>query len=166
MAKISQTSRRRLLRFGSGDVEEDVGGHAGAQVRRVGGEADLDAEDLFDAVFLGLNVARREFSAASNLFDLAFKIFAGKGIDLDSHLIAKVKLAEPGGGNINAQPEMAGVEQGNDRRVRRENVARFYVERFDDSGRGGSDFQFFDLRLDFGELSLSGSNTFGTRTRE
>ena len=59
----------------------NIGRHPGAHLALGVIESNFNAEDLFDSLTDCLNVARREFCLASDLFDDSPKIFAGLGID-------------------------------------------------------------------------------------
>src|SRR5579859_2506064 len=58
--------------------ERDIRRHAGAEPVALVWQAHLDAEDLLDAVFDGLDVARSEFRRAIDLFDCPLEILVGK----------------------------------------------------------------------------------------
>lgn len=150
-----------------GEVGEvDVGGHAGAEVGGVGGEPDFDAEDLFDAVLGGLDVAGGEFGGAGDLFDFAGVFLVGKGVDFDADFLGELEVAEPGGGDVNADPKVGGEEDCGDGGVGLEDVAGFDVEGFDDCGAGGGDFEFFELGFEFGKLGFDLGDAFGAGAGE
>src|SRR5438067_9901336 len=111
----------------------NIGGHARAQLIVVVWQTNLHPEHLPNSIFHGLDVARCEFGLTIDLLDHARKIFPRKRIDLDAHLIANFNFTKPRLGNVNADPQMLGKEQGCDFLVKRrnQNVARLHVEHFE-----------------------------------
>lgn len=148
-----------LLLRQSGKI--DVGGHAGAEVISVSGQADFDAEDLFDAVFDSLDVAGGELGDAGDLFDFALEIPVWKGIDADAGFVTDLEVAKPGFGNIDAQPEVRGEQKRCYRCVGGKNIAGFDVEGFNHGASGSVDFKFANLGVDFGKLRFGLGNAFG-----
>src|SRR5436309_13773338 len=85
--------------------EKNVGGHPGAESVLLVIEMDLYAEDLLDAVFHCLNIARSEFRLAIDLLDDAREIAIGIRIDADPHGVVQLDQAQPRLGHVNANPK-------------------------------------------------------------
>src|SRR6266852_917333 len=166
----------------------DVGGHASADA--AGGiiDADFYAENLMDALFAGLHVARQKFGLLVDLFHYTIENLVGEGIDADFSFLAELDAADHGFRDVDADVNLVALKQCRDRRIRRNEVARAHVQNLHGRGGRGRDlalaeasfvvsvgsFREFDIfvavaALEFFESCLrlvvtrqSGSDFFGT----
>src|SRR5262249_10954807 len=127
--------------------------HSRAQFAFAVIESHFDAEYLFDAFADGLDISRRKFGFSRDLFDGALVVFVGLGIDANLNGFTELDVTKPRFWNIDANPQMLGEQKGRDFPIRREDVADFNAEHFNDAVRGRDDFHLAKLGVDFSELS-------------
>src|SRR6266571_265006 len=113
----------------------DVGGHPGADAAGRIVDADFYAEDLMDALFAGLHVARQKFGLLVDLFHYTIENLVGERIDADFGFLAELDAADHSFRNVNAEVNLIAFEQCGDGRIRRNEVARAHVQNL--HGRGG-----------------------------
>src|SRR6266436_3063089 len=111
-----------------------VRGHAGEDA--TGGiiDADFYANDLVDALFAGLHIARQEFGLLVDLFDETIESGVRKRIDANFGFLAKLDAADFGFGNVDTNVDLIFFEKSGDRCIRRDEVAGANVENLDDGG--------------------------------
>src|SRR5436305_1073824 len=109
----------------------NVGRHAGTKTIVIIRQSDFDAEDLFDAVFDSLHITRRKLGLAIDLLDSPWKIDMRKRIDTDADLLAKFDFAEPRFRHVNAHPKVLWQQQRRDFAIRRQHVASFHAQHFE-----------------------------------
>src|SRR5438132_3437124 len=114
-----------------------IRGHAGKDA--AGGiiDADFYADDLVDALFAGLNIARQEFSLLIDLFDDAVESSVRKRIDTNFGFLANLDPADFRLGDVNANVGLIFFQERGDRRIGSNQVARADVQNFH-GGRGRS----------------------------
>src|SRR5712671_5311480 len=108
-AGISSLSRARTRQpWNAGSLrrawESNIRRHAGAQFTFAVIEANFDAEDLLHSLPDRLHVARGEFRIPRDLFDGSGKIPARIGIDAHLDGLGELQMAQPGFGDIHADP--------------------------------------------------------------
>src|SRR6266480_3585668 len=113
--------------------------HAGKDTTGGIMDANFYANDLVDAFFAGLNIARQEFGLLVDLFDEAVESSVRKGIDANFGFLAKLDAADFGFGNVDANVDLIFFEKRGDGGIRRDEVARTDVENLDDCGGGSGD---------------------------
>src|SRR6266567_256127 len=91
--------------------------HAGKHAARGIIDADFYANDLVDALFAGLHVARQEFGLLIDLLDDAVKRGARKRIDANFGLLAKFDAADLRFGNVDTNVNLVLLQERGDRRV-------------------------------------------------
>src|SRR6266852_5676960 len=116
-----------------------IRGHAGEDVAGRVVDANFYAEDLVNALFAGLHVARKKLSLLIDLFDRAVKNLIGKRIDAHLGLLAKVDAADFRLRNINAHVNLVALEERRNWRVGRDEIAGADVQDFDNGGGRSSD---------------------------
>src|SRR6266550_3570192 len=77
-------------------------------------DANFYANDLVDAFFAGLNIARQEFGLLVDLFDEAVESSVRKGIDANFGFLAKLDAADFGFGNVDANVDLILLEKSGD----------------------------------------------------
>src|SRR5713226_1899007 len=122
-------------------------------------DANFYANDLVDALFAGLNIARQEFGLLVDLFDEAVESSVRKRIDANFGFLAKLDAADFGFGNVDANVDLILFKKSGDGGIRRDEVARTDVENLDDGGGGSGDLALaeagFVVRVgSFGEVDV------------
>src|SRR4029453_15968408 len=121
--------------------------HSGAQTIVVARQTNLHAEYLFDTVSDGLHIARRKFRLSTDLLDNAVEIGVRKRIHTDADVLAQLDQTQPRFRDVNAHPEMAGQEQCGGFAIRRQHIAHFYAEHFENGIRRRDDLHLRQLRI-------------------
>src|SRR6266436_5490241 len=116
-------------------IRSHTGKHAASGII----DANFYANDLVDALFAGLHIARQEFGLLVDLLDDTIESGVGKRIDANFRFLAKLDAADFGFGNVDANVDLIFFEKSGDGRIGSDEVARADVENLDDGGGGSGD---------------------------
>ena len=99
------------IRSSARGLQFDVGGHSGADFARRFIDANLHAEDLVNALFAGLHVARQKFRLLIDLLDDAVENVFREGVNADFRFLAELNVADLGFRNVDAHVDLIALEQ-------------------------------------------------------
>src|SRR6266576_2747632 len=124
-----------------------VGGHAGKDA--AGGiiDADFYANNLVNALFARLHIARQEFGLLIDLFDDAIESRVRERIDANFGFLANLHAANFRFRNVDANVDLILFQESGDRRIGGNEVARANVQNFDSGGRGSGDLALTESGL-------------------
>src|SRR6266481_2199085 len=139
-----------------------VGGHAGKDAAGGIMDADFYANDLMDALFARLHIARQEFGLLIDLFDDAIESSVRERIEANLGFLANPDEADLRFGNVDAYVDLIFFQKSGNRRIGSNEVARSDVENFHSGGGGSGDLALTESGLVvgigcFGEFHVLGA---------
>src|SRR5712664_771953 len=139
-----------------------IGRHAGEDTTSGIIDANFYANDLVDALFAGLNIARQELGLLVDLFYEAIESSVRKRIDAYFGFLAKLDPANFGFGNVDANVDLILFEKSGDGSIRRNEIARANVEVLDGRGRRSGDLALAETGFVVGECCFGEVDVFAT----
>src|SRR6266446_894330 len=124
-----------------------VGGHAGKDAAGGIMDADFYANDLMDALFARLHIARQEFGLLIDLFDDAIESSVRERIEANLGFLANPDEADLRFGNVDAYVDLIFFQKSGNRRIGSNEVARSDVENFHSGGGGSGDLALTESGL-------------------
>src|SRR5258708_5120516 len=137
-----------------------VGGHAGKDAAGGIMDADFYTNDLMDALFARLHIARQEFGLLIDLFDDAIESSVRERIDANLGFLANLDEANLRFGNVDAYVDLIFFQKSGNRRIGSNEVARSDVENFYTGGGRGAALALTESRLAVALTTFAQSHVF------